>query len=82
MDKNKLEKLKDIKYMIQDCCGICVYADLSSDGWGTCTRHTYKHQKHVGEERQVRINQYGVCVNFKLSDSSYESLRKLESYES
>lgn len=81
MDSNKLNKLKDIKYRIQDCCGTCVYANLSPDGWGTCMKHIYKHQKHSGEERQVSIHQYGVCVDFKLvDDSAYESLKKLESY--
>lgn len=74
MDKNKLEKLKEIEYAIRKCCGRCLHADLAVNGWGTCLLHTYEHKKHEGgdkgSERQLSINQYGHCPEFELDDLS------------
>jgi hypothetical protein len=69
MDKNKEQKLMTIGYTIQPCCGLCAYAKLSADGWGTCKQHTYQHDKHTGVHRQVSINQYGLCTRF-LADTA------------
>jgi len=68
MDKNKLQKLKDIKYHINPCCGLCKYSNLEVDGWGTCDLHTYNHEKHTLEKRSLSIFRFGQCSSFKLSE--------------
>lgn len=69
MDKSKSKKLQEIGYKINRCCGLCKYAILSLDGWGTCVNHTYQHEKHTGEERDLSINQFGYCTSFELEES-------------
>lgn len=79
MDSNKKKKLQEIEYRIVQSCGTCVDADLSPDGWGVCKIFKYKHKKHTGEERQLSINQYGVCKAYAVDMSKYFPLRKMES---
>jgi hypothetical protein len=78
MDANKLQKLNDIDYTMLPCCGICQFADLSHDGWGTCTKHTYKHKKHTGAERQLSITRYGSCASFLCTLDQYELYRPVK----
>ena len=80
MDANKLEKLKQIKYRIRDCCGLCIHADLAPDGWGTCLKFTYNHLKHK-EERQLSIHMFGSCGYFIAEEDKIGPLRKMELYE-
>lgn len=61
MDAAKAEKLRKIGYSIPPSCGLCVHADLSPDGWGTCSLFSYEHEKHTGERRPVSINRLGYC---------------------
>lgn len=86
MDNNKLNKLRDIGYTVRKCCGRCVHADLSTNGWGTCMNNTYEHKKHEGgdkgSERQLSINQYGYCKEFELCEfSDLETWHYKELYE-
>lgn len=67
MDANKLEVLVDVGYEISPACGICQYAELKGE-WGTCNYHEYEHLKHTGPERQLSINRYGSCKDFKPSN--------------
>lgn len=81
MDSNKLEKLKQIQYRIKDCCGICIYSNISLDGWGTCDQFRYKHVKHTGEERQLSIHMFGSCDYFMADEYKISPLRKMELYD-
>lgn len=76
MDKNKLEQLKAIGYKIQRVCGFCEHARLSMDGWGTCARktHSYQHEKHTEEERQLSIHQFGTCPDFSWDQMTWVRL--------
>jgi hypothetical protein len=66
MDANKLVVLKDIGYTVQPTCGNCIHANIARGSkWGTCNIHTYLHQKHTGEERQLSINVSGRCQEWE-----------------
>lgn len=65
MDKNKLDKLREIEYVILRCCGICEHGQWNQERgltgpWGTCKVHQYVHIKHGGT-RQLSIHQFGTC---------------------
>lgn len=78
MDINKKKKLEAIGYHVNPCCGICEYAILSEDGWGTCELFNYFHLKHE-ETRQLSITQYGLC-NYYVEDPNKTSpLEKMNS---
>ena len=66
MDANKLEVLRAIGYRIQPHCGICVHAELSADGWGTCEAHTYSHLKHSEARSHLSIHSTGSCSSFEI----------------
>lgn len=66
MDNNKLKKLREIKYAILRCCGMCEHGKWNqvrtpNGPWGTCALHTYEHLKHSGPPRQMSIHQFGSC---------------------
>lgn len=62
MDKNKLKVLQTIKYTIAPHCGICIHADLSSDGWGYCNFYSYNHIKHSEGTSRLSITRAGRCT--------------------
>ena len=72
MDDNKLDKLREIGYSIRKCCGRCLHADLSLNGWGTCLKHVYEHKKHEGgnksSNRQLSIFEHGCCDGFEMCE--------------
>lgn len=68
MDANKLKKLKSVNYEIKPCCGLCKHATLSTDGWGTCYKHVYAHEKHSHEFRHLSINRAGICDSFEQNE--------------
>jgi hypothetical protein len=68
MDANKLKKLKEIKYQIRKCCGTCKHANFPANDWSTCQFHTYQHQKHTVEMRNLSVNSYGYCPSFEWSE--------------
>lgn len=74
MDANKAKKLSEIGYQVKECCGLCKYSHISLDGWGICNLHKYKHEKHVGEERQLSVNQFGYCDKFVLDETKIHGL--------
>ena len=63
MDKNKLKRLEEVGYKINDCCAICIHGEFPNNDFGTCKKYTYKHQKHSLSERQLSICKTGVCKN-------------------
>jgi len=69
MDNNKLKKLRELKYSIRRCCGLCAHAKFNfldhGDVWGICMIHQYEHLKHTDRIRQLSINQFGYCDSFK-----------------
>jgi hypothetical protein len=78
MDINKLEKLLDIKYEVNRVCGLCIYAKLNPNtDWGTCAYHGYIHSKHNDGDRQLSINRYGSCSEFK---ANQEEMLKLDRF--
>lgn len=80
MDQNKLELLRKISYLINKSCGICIYANIGSSDWGTCSFHKYSHLKHSEEVRDLSINRYGSCGNFKINQSELLKLEKFEEF--
>ena len=72
MDENKLEKLKEIGYQIQECCGTCARAKIERGQlFGTCNKHKYQHLKHNKALRQLSINRYGYCLDYVI-DSKFK----------
>ena len=80
MDKNKLQKLREIEYTIKECCGICAHSAFykNPSDWSMCAVITYNHQKHTEELRQLSINKYGWCSKFK--KSKYLNLEKFKEF--
>lgn len=70
MDANKLKVLREIDYTIHPHCGICRHADLSSDGWGYCNRHTYEHRKHSEPVSRLSVHRTGSCSSFELDENA------------
>ena len=66
MDANKLVKLKVIGYQVRQTCRNCVHANFGFGAlWGTCNLHTYQHQKHTDQVRQLSINVSGRCETWE-----------------
>lgn len=66
MDASKLEKLKQVGYAVNKSCYFCRYADIKSGRlFGTCNFHTYNHEKHTGEPRQLSIVAMGTCKDYE-----------------
>lgn len=65
MDANKLKVLREVKYRLQKCCGLCTHGWFPKDDWGTCEAHTYEHQKHTEGNRRLSIHKYGSCHLFE-----------------
>ena len=61
MDQNKLRVLRAIGYTIRPSCTLCKHSNLSPDGWGTCGRHSFAHEKH-GRTMPLSINATGSCA--------------------
>ena len=80
MDANKEKVLDSIHYEIVPCCGLCIFAKMSPDGWGICVMHQYEHEKHSDRYREVSISQYGYCESFVRSPQSVEKLGKYKKY--
>ena len=67
MDVNKLKVLKEVKYSVKQCCGICIYANIApTSNWGTCTLNDYNHEKHSVTKRELSISRYGYCEFWKI----------------
>ena len=66
MDKNKEHLLWDVGYIIRRTCFNCRNAHLSPSGWGTCTIHFYRHEKHTGPPRLMSIHETGYCPKHEL----------------
>jgi hypothetical protein len=83
MDKNKLKVLQSVNYKIQNCCSFCTHSRINEmrSIWGTCKKHTYKHLKHTGEEREMSINAYGTCENFERADGLDSLLGSFTQFE-
>ena len=79
MDKNKLKKLIEEEYTINQCCNFCAHAVFKpSKKFGTCSIKTYNHEKHNDTKRDLSIYIYGKCKNgFTLAPAM---LWDLESY--
>lgn len=77
MDKNKLEKLKEISYVIKATCALCKHGNFfpNSYQWGTCKLHQYKHEKHTDSVRQLSIIKSGSCVDFNLDGLQGEEIK-------
>ena len=70
MDANKLKVLQEEGYKIQKVCALCTHGGFKKNGdeWGLCAIHVYEHLKHSDETRNLSINKFGTCPEFKLSD--------------
>lgn len=75
MDANKLKKLREIDYEVRECCGMCVsFRGNKATFWGTCSINSYKHKKHIVEDRQLSISVFGWCEHFSLDTISKSSI--------
>jgi hypothetical protein len=74
MDANKLKVLREIDFAIAPHCGVYTHADLSSDGWGYCNRHSYQHLKHNEEISRLSVHQMGSCPHFELDHGKAATL--------
>lgn len=69
MDKNKLQKLREMKYSFVDCCDNCEHGAFNlASKFGTCSYNKYHHLKHTGELRDVSIHRDGCCPDHKLDE--------------
>ncbi len=73
MDKNKLNALQEVEYVLQSCCGNCFHSRIGdSSNWGTCSDLDYYHAKHSGgfktSTRLLSINRHGKCKYHKFSE--------------
>lgn len=72
MDANKLQKLREVGYIVIDCCAMCEYGQFpggSVQRWGTCAVHQYEHLKHTDNPRQMSVCSFGFCPQFKVSET-------------
>jgi hypothetical protein len=75
MDKTKLKVLREIGYTFPKTCGMCHSSQFRTvSPWGTCANHTYKHEKHTGQDRQLSIHILGGCDDFKPRPDAEEML--------
>ena len=72
MDENKLKRLKEVGYVINNTCNLCKHSVFVSGytDWGTCGKHKYSHLKHSDSERQMSINRSGGCKDFEIGDNN------------
>ncbi len=61
MDQNKLQKLRDIEYVVHRTCGSCLWASEFKGDFGTCQLYTYRHAKHFDSTRRLSVHRYGFC---------------------
>lgn len=76
MDENKRQKLKEIEYGINECCGLCVHGKFRGTMFGDCLLHSYQHLKHSAESKDLSINVYGHCKNFEFNKKLEGQLHK------
>lgn len=72
MDANKLQKLREVGYVVIDCCAVCESGQFQggpAQRWGTCAVHQYEHLKHSENPRQMSVCAFGFCPQFKLSET-------------
>lgn len=65
MDANKIAKLKDAEYKIEDACVLCKAFRPGAGMWGTCRKHRYQHEKHTGVPRECSVVVFGHCPDFE-----------------
>lgn len=64
-DPNKLAKLASIGYVLQRCCGTCLYGSFPDRlDWGSCRMHGYVHAKHSAEVKPLSIHRAGRCMTW------------------
>ena len=69
MDKNKLQELRDIGFVIKRTCKSCSHSLISqNDCWGVCLKHKYKHLKHTGDPRSLSIHETGCCGDYDMKE--------------
>lgn len=69
MDENKLEKLKQIAYVVRKTCGTCnSFRAEGSREFGICVRYDYAHLKHTGPRRNLSVSCHGVCNEFEMNE--------------
>lgn len=69
MDANKAQKLRDIRYAWAETCENCEFSNIANmTEFGVCTKYTYKHLKHSGDERQLSISRFGWCPSWAPSE--------------
>jgi len=74
LDKNKLQKLRKIKYKICGCCGNCSSGKFTNMSlWGVCLKNFYLHMKHAGgskgSNRNLSINYFGYCPDHEFKEN-------------
>tara|TARA_B100000614_G_scaffold258752_1_gene281852 strand:+ start:105764 stop:106027 length:264 start_codon:yes stop_codon:yes gene_type:complete len=74
MDRNKAITLGQIDYRLQSACGLCAHGNFNGQTWGTCNKHSYKHEKHTGDVRQLSIHFTGVCPDFERCEVASSSI--------
>jgi hypothetical protein len=66
MDANKLKKLKEVSYTVQQTCSLCKHSSFPhKSNWGTCGQFTYDHLKHTDSKRHMSIYRHGTCEGFE-----------------
>lgn len=75
MDENKLKKLRSINYSINPSCGTCIHSYFTCESdWGTCSKHSYNHNKHTVKARSLSIHRAGSCPDFQMSNDKENSM--------
>lgn len=78
MDANKLKVLQEIEYKISAVCSLCLHGEFPQNDFGTCSIHTYEHQKHSDQTRKLSVHKLGSCAMFT---ENQQAIAKLGSYE-
>lgn len=65
MNDNKLAKLREVGYRLNDVCGECVAGSfIDGKPVGICVMHQYVDEGH-GKVRNIGVHRYGSCGSFE-----------------
>ena len=74
MDADKLRKLKEIDYRMLLVCALCRHSCFHHNDWGTCSKHSYRHQKHTDSKRDLSVSKFGTCPDFEVDSVKMATL--------
>lgn len=81
MDANKRLKLLEIGYKMNGACGNCKHGVFNERlEFGTCSLHTYVHEKHTVPARNLSVHKAGYCDNHMWSEQELEFIHGFKEF--